>query len=213
MSSTDLDGIKTLAFDASGYNANDLTLDGTTMTRIVNSALKEYATERDWPWLIEETTISVTAGDNEYNVPSDWTRTNWLSIADEELYYRSARELQYHLDGTQQSKPRFYTITTVAGQELIRLAPDPVEAYTVIHEYVQIEPDLSSGTDTPLIPEEYLDLLVQYIVRRMAIRKRDSGVQAQAEAQLEYWLSRTSDNVRRVRSPQRVHTRKDWAVS
>jgi len=206
----DLDTIKTNALDVFGYNSSDPLLDGTTLTRLINSSLQQLSTEFDWPWLYAETTHSVVAGTTDYAVPTRWTRTKWLAIAEDELVFRSLRDFRRIVGDTThpQGQPTFYTIV---GDTSVRVGRIPDASYTLDHGYFTSEAVLSSGTDTPALPNEYDDMLVMYVALKMAVRKGEQVDINIARSEITRWLKRVRDNVRRSSAFPRIKIRNDWS--
>jgi hypothetical protein len=102
------------------------------------------------------------------------------------------------------STPYYWTFYT----QQLWLYPVPDNAYTVRIDYIIEPPDLSLGTDVPLIPTQYHDILVWGAVENMAYRERDwlgrqfaEQKKAKMIQQLEeeYWIQQrqTSNQVRR----------------
>tara|TARA_R110000822_G_scaffold65970_3_gene161301 strand:- start:39 stop:674 length:636 start_codon:yes stop_codon:yes gene_type:complete len=205
----DLDDIKLNALDVFGYNANDPILDATTLTRLVNSALQQLSTEFDWPWLYDEGTITTVAGTTDYAVPTNWSRTKWLAIDEDELQFRSLRDMRRIMGDTDiQRQPVFYA---TVGDTSIRLGQIPDAVYTVDHGYFKQEAALSAGGDAPLLDSAYDDMLVMYVAKKMAMRKGETRDINQAQREIDAWLKRTRDNVRRTSAFPRIITRNDWS--
>jgi hypothetical protein len=204
-----LDDIKTAALDVFGYNASDPLLDGTTMTRLVNSALTQLSTEYDWPWLYAEGTIAIVAGTTDYSVPTSWTRTKWIAIEEDELAFRSNRDLRRIIGDTSVTgQPTFYS---TVGDTSIRVGRIPDAAYTADHGYFVAETALSAGTDTPALHAAYDDYLVQHVAKKLAIRKGETRDVQTANNEIKAWEKRIRDNVRRSAAFPRVKVRNDWS--
>lgn len=210
---TQLSDIRTAALDVFGYNANDPLLDSTTMNRLVNQALKQLSTEYDWPWLYAETTISIVAGTTDYAVPTRWSRTKWLFIDDNELKFRSPKQMQRLIgDNTNPitGQPLFYT---TVGDTSIRVGRTPDAAYTADHAYYTYEATLTNDTDEPVLFEAYDDMLVMYVAKKLAMRKGEANDLNIARAEIQAWDKRVRDNVRRSSALPMMKHRQDWSTT
>ncbi len=206
-----LSNIRQASLDVFGYNSSDPLLDPTTLTRLVNAALKQLSTEYDWPWLYTEGTISVVVDTTDYAVPSLWTRTKWLFIEEDELKFRSPKQLQRLIGDTTnvlKEQPLYYTIK---GDTHIRFGPIPDTSYTADHAYFTQEAALVDDGDQPLLDDAYDDFLVMYVVKKLAMRKGKVQDLNVARSEISGWDKRIKDNVRRSSALPMIHHRRDWS--
>src|SRR2546430_692705 len=97
-----LSALRTAVRTRLGVTATDAFFDDTSLTELINAALHELETERDWYWYEASTTFSTVAGTATYALPASWKRTRELRVTDkvpiewkappafDELYYDSA---------------------------------------------------------------------------------------------------------------------------
>ena len=168
-------------------------------TEFLNAALRQIALERDWPWLQATASISVLAATRNYPVPSDWLRT--VRIFDP----ATGRDIQ---NASTADVDRIVStdepaIFSVYGSEIL-LAPSPAAAVTLTHRYCRRETILVSGVDTPLIPAEYEEGVLEYAAFLSFRFLKDTGRAAEARTAYSEWVRRAQDNIRQSKANPRV---------
>lgn len=187
-----------------GVSSNDALFTATVVGDLVNEAIHTIEVEFDWPWLEAITTHSTTAGTQTLTVPTDWLRTDKLWIADNDpLEYLGFGDLRQQYDVTGRGQPEAYSIVADA----IYLGPTPDSTYTVNHLYIRREPDLTSDTDSPLMPASFHMAIVELATALGLRRSREEARAVVAENSYNNWLRRMADNRRRSSQPMRVRVR------
>lgn len=187
--------IRARAYELTGLQASDPLAQVGMVNRHIDSALRTVAADHDWPWLIHESTINLVGGTGDYPAPTGWVKTVDLAITQGSslgpLTYISTLALdELYIDQAQQGSPRHYSISG----DLIRLRPIPDGAGLAVHRWKSGEPELVLDTDSPEMPPEYHDQLVELVAAMMLGSTRDarSG---------EYWQRYTAW-ARRLRDEQ-----------
>lgn len=187
-----------------GLTSGDPLFTSPVLTELVNEAVHVIETEEDWPWLEAITTHSTTAGTQTLTVPTDWLRTRNLWIADNDpLVNTGFTDLRARFDATTRAQPTHYSLTADA----IYLGPTPDATYTVNHHYIKREPDLTSDTDSPLMPASFHAAIVEHATYLGLRRSREEGRASVALDAYQGWLRRMIDNRRRSSQSMRVRVR------
>jgi len=187
-----------------GLPSTDGLLTDSALGVLVNAALRAITTQKDWPWLYTEDSFVTVAGTESYAVGTNSTKTSWLSIEDDELDLVQRTELK-KWDGD--------TAIPVAWAEsagTIILGPTPDAVYTVKRGFYKSETVLSSGGDTPLLPDAYSDYLITFAAKLAGVRLRDTQLHSMMMAEEAAWVKRMNDNVRRSSPLLGIKTRADW---
>lgn len=171
------------------------------LTALVNEALDAVSLEFDWPWLQGSATITTAAADRDYAVPADWIRTRKLYIANNEpLELVPSSDVLW---STAQGRPTQYAIEG----DLVQLFPVPDGVYSVTHKYTKSEPDLSTGSDTPLMPAVFHHAIVALVVNLMHVRAGNLTKANAALVDYRAWLTRMQDHRRRSSATLRPRVR------
>lgn len=126
-------------------------MDTSAQTTWINAALHDIASRRDWPWLEGTDSFNTAAGTASYSLPADWQATRGLLIGGDPAAFVNVAEGDNY-DDWDQSEAR-WSFTVDADNLTIYPTPGAVVACT--HRYVKEEADLSSDSDTPLIPARH----------------------------------------------------------
>ncbi len=175
----------------------------------VNEALQIISTEADWPWQQATTTFATVSGTATYDptAASGWMKTRGLCIngynAMNQRSLIEVREFATTITGT----PEFYCLEN----ELLNLRPVPNAVFTVIHDYLKIEPELSS-TAEPLMPAQFRWSIVEFATYLARLRAGDETGASAAKAAYDVWINKMADHRRRTTSPRRVRVRPGSAL-
>ena len=191
------------------YDSNDVGLTDAHITSFINLALDEISTFHDWPWLYTESTFNTVAGTTDYTPTTGWTKTHWIAedntVGRGPLSVINPRDAREMLATTNTGRPSAYTYV---GHTL-RIVPDPDAVYAMTHAHQTVEPALSSGGDTALIPAEYDNLIIWITLRLVASRRGETSLISQAESEGQRMLRNIRDNVRGSIEVSPIRTRKD----
>lgn len=185
----------------SGF-VNDQGLNAAQLGEFINAALKHVQMQADWPWMVGNVSFSTVSGTSTYAVPADWLRTHSLVASDvgDPLHLRTVGELD---EVIYQGRPRIYVI----DQEQIYLKPIPDGVYPIQHRYYSVEPLLVAGTDTPKIPVQFDDGIIEYAAFLALRYLRQEDRSKMALEGYQEWLKVTLDNGRRQRDQFRIRVR------
>lgn len=148
----------------------------------VNAAIKDIIRKYQfWPFIKVQRTITTSSSTNEYSISQalapinlytaqirkDNTATppivqSALTYMDYNLYMRYRFPVDAQADSTQYSQPQWFTRPTT-GDTLI-VSPWPDRAYTISYEVWEIPSDLVNFDDETVIPDQFIDILVNKAV-------------------------------------------------
>ncbi len=171
---------------------------------MVNEGLQVVASEADWPWQRATTTFSTVSGTATYDptAASGWMKTRALCIngydSMQERHLQEIREWDTATTGV----PIYWCL----DNELINLRPVPNAVFTVIHDYMKIEPELTS-TAEPLMPAQFRWSIVEYATYLALLRAGNSAGAGGAKAAFDTWLSKMADHRRRTSGTRRIRVR------
>lgn len=199
-----LDELRVLVKDRGQIADDDFHLTPQRLTRIVNAALRKVSLTEDWPWLYAESQIATVAGTNTYSAPSDFNRVYSIHHNDngDQLQRRGVRYVE-SFDTNARGRPSVYAIK---DDEII-VAPTPDSAYTLNLTYVRFEPKLASDTSVPLIPDGYMDGVIEwgaYLANRAV---NNSERAEESRRAFREWLTDARDNVNRGQESLRIRVR------
>jgi hypothetical protein len=201
-------------YDRAGVPTTDATLTTQAVDGYLNSSMHQIESVQDWPWLLRRDTITTVAGttvdtNDLYSPPADWLRTRQLRIANYGPLTRyEVHELEDVWPDTAQGIPQAWC----ADADFIRVRPFPDAVYTIRHLYVRIEPDLSSDTQSPLMPAKFHSAIVEGATWLALRSDREDVRGAAAKAEFDRWLNVMRDDARRGSSPGRVRVRPGGAL-
>lgn len=204
--STALSVIRPMILTRAGLAADDPRFPDATLTDAINQALRSISAEHDWPWLQGQTNQSTVADTQFISAPSLWAKTLRLEIDGDDLHLMQPRDGGRYSQST--GKPLGYFIE----HDKIHFAPVPDGVYTVYHVFYKYEAALSGDTDTPLLPDRFLDWLIWSTVIQVAVIIRDTDLYSMADRERKLWRTRAHDEVLRSVSPFVPKSRDDWGI-
>jgi len=104
---------------------------------------------------------------------------------------------------TSQGQPCLYKIEE--GELLLR--PIPNQVYAVTHYYYRMEPILEGDSDTPILPEPFVEALVMFAAKRLHQREGDPTAAASVEADYQIIKERMLNYKRRSDGAMRPRIR------
>ena len=174
-----------------GVPNDDSLFTDTVLGQLVNAALQHIATERDWPWLEQEATITTANGDDDYPAPAGWMRTiSVIGASGVPLRRATIEELDY-MNGS--GTPRFFGV--FSDDIIVRPTPTGIENLT--HRYIGTEPALSLAADTPLMPSGYHYAIVAFAAYLAYRRTGNLPEAGAAMAEYDTWTARMAKQLDR----------------
>jgi len=170
---------------------NDSNLTSERLDSILNTALRQVASEHDWPWLQTTETISTVAGTEAYDVEPDWIKTFSLVETGQSQLVQVTNVIDLDVyTGVVRGRPRLFVV--YGGQILLRPIPDGV--YSLTHRYVQSEPTIAGDSNKALIYDAFSEGVIEYAAFLTLRYIREDKRATDALASYRNWLTRTADN-------------------
>jgi len=148
----------------------------------INEAYRKFNKMADWPWLLEEATLSPTVGDETVDLPADFGRL--LSLNDSDGNPLSPRSLSRHMNYKSKIANRSIKTYAVKGRVagVTQLGLVPAASGDLTLYYVKVPTALSADADVPEGIEEVGDYLVhQSRVYRLFGDEERMGLLQQSE--------------------------------
>lgn len=202
--------LKTDTLDRAGLPSTDGMAQDSTLGKAVNYAVRKIGKRRSWPWLYDEQTANTVAGTAAVAFPAACSRLHFVGLAAEnDVLDRKQRSDLFRFDEDDEGTPRVFAIDGTVG---IILAPVPDDVYELTFGLTLIEPLLSAGGSTPLLPEQHHGLIVIEAAKYLATRIGNLQlVKLLGEEADEEYKSLDRQALQSV-SPTAVRVRQDWAI-
>ena len=198
-----------------GLDEDDGLITPTVLNGFINRALHAVEAEGTWPWLQCSETIVTVANQDTYtpgayvtNPLWDWNRTSELRVLENEadtLNWKGPSELDDKWDLDEIGPPEDFTV--YQDQIIVRPIPDGV--YNIVHRFERAEIDLVAETDTPALPPQFHEVLVEYGAYLCFRRSRETERMQEALNAYNAWIAKMrARSLRRADLPGRVRVRK-----
>jgi len=196
-------------YDITGLNQDDVMATPAQVNRHIASALRTVTSDYDWPWLIDEATVTLVAGTGDYAVPATWLKTYDLIVTAPDLgplTYVSPLGIDGMFDGVERGVPTHFTIV----ESMLRIRPVPNASGTATHRFKLGEPALTAdfgAGSTPLMPAEFHDQLCELAAGMTLRSTRDSDRANEYFQAYAAWSKRLRDEGSRKKGARRIRVR------
>lgn len=154
-----------------GASPTDQLYTDANLTSLINSALRHFNLDQDWPWMEMEATANTVADTQAVVLASDIRRILRMSYEDRAVRYTNPRNIPDFYGKT--GKPRLYTYE--AGTW--KLLPTPDAVYSVTYTYMKdVEVTLSLDADVPATPDYAINAVIAFVCVLMARRSHDQDL-------------------------------------
>lgn len=144
----------------------------------VNDAVQDIVSRREWPFMkVWDASFTTTASTAEYSVASDVFTLKQLRLTASDandIYLDELNENQFYSGtpgpdttnnlGTPNSW--FFTDLDSNQSPQVYLYPIPDDAYTIEYEYYKKATVMTDSTDVCVIPDRYINVVVDYAVSK-----------------------------------------------
>lgn len=201
------------AIQARGYGSDTLT----TQQELVRAELRRIYGLRRWKWLDKTGTLTLTAAVDSVSLSGlsdlraiDAVRASFSTTEYDDMEWLPEQQLRKlsHVERDDRDVPMYWT----QFADKILVHPRPDRAYTLTVDYGRRTTLPTSGSDTIVLPDEYLDVLVWGAVAALAFRQRDWTGQAAAKTMHDELLAEMirEDSIQQRQSSARVQHSSFW---
>lgn len=181
----------------------------TAQLSFLNDALRDLYDERGWQWRESTATLTTTTGTIAVTTGAPTDLGSYISarivdgsVSADDLDFKEPtefRRLEQLAVPVERSKPIYWT----EWGGILRVFPHPDKAYSIVADYLKTEPTaLVSGDEVP-VPNEYEDVLLYDVLKRLGVRQRDNDFINWAESERQNALRRAErDNASRQRETE-----------
>ena len=158
-----------------GIQSTDILSDA-DLTVFINETYQEICREADWPFNRAETTLNVTTGVAEYNLPAGVGEVQIASIASlsNDTNRRQLRPRnRYATDDSPGPVSTGYPYEYSCWRRKIMFFPTPDQAEALTIRYFTSVADLASGTDLPVFDAKFHTIIAYGAAVRVLVREGD----------------------------------------
>lgn len=207
-----LSEMRTMVRDATGLDATDGHATDTILTSLINRALRTAAAEERWDWYKASETITLVAGTSTYARAATARATDRLintTTTGQNTPLRLVTPSQ--LERYRARSAGMPVAFAVEGGSLV-VAPTPSAAGTLRHVYWRTETTLLGDSDTALIPDWAIDLVIIRAALSVAARLDNASLTRQLKDEEVRVTTAIMDEMTRSRPPIELDHRGDWGV-
>jgi hypothetical protein len=173
----------------------------------LRNAIAKWNRRLQMEWnVLTHTDITVSAGTDTYDLPSDWLHAYSVRLTDNDRPLRYIEQRLYDKsfwDQTTQSYTAFYTLFGHAQTGKIKLIPMPSESDTLSIRYYKSIVNPSADDDKFAMPERYVWGLISY-AKALVLMDRDSE-----NSRIDRWLTEAELAFREARADDADHPDQD----
>lgn len=170
-----------------GVPSSDAFFTDQVVTDLVNAALEYISGRHDWYWLELSESLNTVASTETVSTAAASQRTIALYDASGiQLEYRPYHELVRFPADAESNTLRFFGLR---GSTVV-LRPVPLGSVTgaLTHIYRSSEPRLLTGTDTPLMPQQFHDAIADRATYLGHLRQGDGAAAKAFQESCEEWV-------------------------
>ena len=175
-----------------GFSPSDQMFSDSVIDTFINASLRRVSTQYMWPWLEARATFTTTKGESDIPAPigEGIRKMRWVNHEDHNIPFRNYRDVTDYFG--YEGRPVFHT----EEGGVFSLLPTPDAAYDIEYGYIiDTEPELTTDTDVPLIPDYAIDLLISDVCVLLARRDRDRDLEKVFYAEYRNTLNRLKDEL------------------
>ena len=141
----------------------------------INSSIRQMLQDaQEWPFTLTTTTQTLTAGTGTYDFPADYSKADWdtfyirqltsegntprkLTLITFDQYISQFKSGEDTGGEGARTDPKFVYLTQ---EEKFGVTPIPDAAYVVEYRYYKFPADLTSSSDTALVPDRFKHVVI-----------------------------------------------------
>lgn len=195
-----LTSLKAAVLDRTGILSTDALATSASLTLAINAAIHriETANPNGWDWLRSPASFTLVPGTGSYGFAAISFVSGIGSFSKVVEAHYVASGVEYPLRRVTHSVLRTQFLSTASGRpeqyavegRTVYLAPLPANADTVRLTVVLEEPDLASGSDTPLMTAIFHDAIVEQAAALIFRRTQNLGAAQVADAEARQWIGK-----------------------
>lgn len=189
-----------------GLSASDGLASDAVLTEFINSSIRTFSMEQDWPWLKATESFNTVVGTTSYTPTTGFRTSQSVTSEGTDLPYRTMRDMADPLrfDGS----PLFFSVDF----NKVVIAPKPDAVYAIVHAYTATETALAADGDEPLIYEWAIDKPIIMAAKLLATRLKDPSLMQLLNAELREVDKAIANEVRQARPAPIPKHRTDWSI-
>lgn len=156
----------------------------------INSSIREILQDaQEWYFTLQTTTQTMTIGTGTYSFPADYSKADWDTFYIRELNDTNIPQrlhlitydeyIKYHRTEEDQSGTGGYAVPKyvyLTMDQKFGVSPVPDAAYVVEYRYWKFPADLSTATDTMIIPNRFKHVVIDgAMMYMMQFRSNDQS--------------------------------------
>lgn len=170
-----------------GIPSSDAYFTDQVVTDLVNAGLEYITGRHDWYWLEATESLSTTAASESVATTTSSQRT--IALYDStgvQLEYRPYHDLVRFPADAQSNTLRFFGLR--GSTIVLRPVPLGTVVGALTHIYRSAEPRLLSGSDTPLMPQQFHDAIADRAAYLGHLRQGDNPAAKLYQETCEEWI-------------------------
>jgi hypothetical protein len=158
--------------------------------RAINEAVRRFAFEEKWPFLLTEWSSTLDGGDDELTLPDNISASRFFNLSIDSSSLATARILKKvdaregfslrHVYTANQGIPMWYYIARSNQNDdesppvvyTARVIPTPDVDYDVDALYMAVPIEMATASDEPMIPEEYQDAIPAWAAGKLFLKEQ-----------------------------------------
>lgn len=186
-----------------GILANDGFFTDTMLNGFINKALRKIDSEHEWPWNQVTDTLATVNNQEYVSLPAGWTKTIALTINENDSLEAVSLASLRSLGTSGIGMPTQFAIQS----DKIYIRPVPNDVFSFTHDYMVTEPTLTADGNTPRLPEQYHDAIVDLACFYGALKAKEMGMADRFQDAYTHWISIMRKDVRRMTSAPSIYVR------
>lgn len=179
-----------------GVPSSDAFFTDQVVTDLVNAGLQYISGQHDWPWLELSESLNTVAAAESVATSVNAQRT--IALYDTtgiQLTYQPYHELVRFPANAQSNTLRFFGMR--GGNVVLRPVPLGTVSAALTHIYRSSEPRLLTGSDTPLMPQQFHDAIADKAANLGHMRQGDLAAAKIYQELCAEWVASMRENADR----------------
>jgi hypothetical protein len=170
-----LSALRSQVRSLTGIQSTDI-ISNADLNIFINEAYLEICRESDWPFLRNQTTLTLSSGNADYALPAgvgENAIASIVALADDSNRRQLRPRSRYSTDDSPGPMRTGHPLEYSCWRDYITFYPTPQVAETLTFRFFLEPVELSSDSDTPIIPAKFQSLVAYGASVRVLIREGD----------------------------------------